>query len=250
MKILIVDDEPLARERLKRLVEELAAGEVIGEAANGQQAIDVCSQTPVDVVLLDIRMPVMDGIETARILATHNPAPAIIFTTAFDEYALQAFDVHAIHYLVKPIRRERLAEALLRVSQLTTAQLQAIESEASDSQQRTHIQARSGSKLELIPIDSIHCLHAEHKYVTVYHHNGHILIEESLISLESELNSDFVRIHRNAIINMRSLERLVKDKQGQWHVALREVPIELEVSRRHLPALRQRIKEMGASPSL
>jgi len=244
MKILIVDDEPLARERLQRLVTELGVGEVIGEAGNGQQAIERFEQSPADVILLDIRMPVLDGIATAKLLGQQEQAPAIIFTTAFDEYALQAFDVHAIDYLVKPIRRERLAEALQRATRLTATQIDGLDTD--EDKRRSHIRARSGGKLELIPIDSIHCLHAEHKYVTVFHHNGHVLIEESLKSLESDLNEDFFRIHRNAIINMQSLERLEKDQEGKWLVRLKEVNEEIEVSRRHLPALRQRIKEMSA----
>lgn len=244
MKILIVDDEPLARQRLRRLVDELAVGEVIAEAGNGQQAIELFEQQPAEVVLLDIRMPVLDGIETAKQLGKEAQAPVIIFTTAYDEYALQAFDVHAIDYLVKPIRRERLAEAIQKARRLTATQLDSLATH--DDKHRTHIRARSGSKLELIAIDSIHCLHAEHKYVTVYHAGGHILIEESLKSLEPELNADFFRIHRNAIINMQSLERLEKDQQGQWQVRLKDVAEPMEVSRRHLPALRQRIKAMGA----
>ena len=244
MKILIVDDEPLARDRLRRLVDELNVGEVIGEAGNGQEAMDVFVQTPADVVLLDIRMPVLDGIATAKLLGEQAQVPAIIFTTAYDEYALQAFDVHAVDYLVKPIRRERLQEALQRASRLSPTQLDAIEDK--DDKRRTHIRARNGSKLELIAMDSIQCLHAEHKYVTVYHAAGHTLIEDSLKSLEPELDEKFFRIHRNAIINMQSLERLEKDKAGQWFVRLKEVPLAMEVSRRHLPALRQRIKEMGA----
>lgn len=244
MKILIVDDEPLARERLRRLINELNVGEVTGEAGNGQEAITQCKQQPVDVVLLDIRMPVLDGIETAKLLAEQTHAPAIIFTTAYDEYALQAFDVHAIDYLVKPIRRERLAESLQRASRLTSVQLEEIHT--ADDKQRTHIRARNGNKLELIAIASIHCMHAEHKYVTVYYDAGHILIEESLKSLEDALDNNFFRIHRNAIINMLSLERLEKNKLGQWHVKLKNVEENMEVSRRHLPALRQRIKEMGA----
>ena len=244
MKILIVDDEPLARDRLRRLVEEIGMGEVIGEAANGQEAIDLFAHTSADVVLLDIRMPVLDGIATARLLDQQVQPPAIIFTTAYDEYALQAFDVHAVDYLVKPIRRERLEDALQRAGRLSPAQLDAIDN--SEDKHRTHIRARSGNKLELIAVESIHCLHAEHKYVTVYHGSGHILIEDSLKSLEPELDDKFFRIHRNAIINMHSLERLEKDKQGQWYVSLKDVPLPLEVSRRHLPTLRQRIKAMGA----
>ena len=244
MKILIVDDEPLARERLQRLITELDAGEVVAEAGNGQQAIELFEQTPADVILLDIRMPVLDGIETAKLLGQQANPPAIIFTTAYDEYALQAFDVHAIDYLVKPIRRERLAEALQRATQLNSVQIEAMD-DASDKR-RSHIRARSSGKLELIPIISIHCLYAEHKYVTVFHSSGHILIEESLKSLEPDLDDNFFRIHRNAIINMQSLERLGKDKQGKWQVRLKDVAEEMEVSRRHLPALRQRIKEMGA----
>jgi len=245
MKILIVDDEPLARERLRDLVERSQAGEVVGEAGNGQQALELCQQQRPDVVLLDIRMPVMDGLETARHLSQHDQPPAVIFTTAYDEYALAAFDNHAVGYLVKPIRQERLTKAIANASRLTRAQLQAVAQGSPMTSMRSHIQARSGDKLHLIPLSSVCCLHAEHKYVTVVHEDGQVLIEESLKSLESELDESFLRIHRNALVNVHYLQSLEKDKGGQWQVHLRGLDKTLEVSRRHLPTVRQRIKALA-----
>lgn len=242
MKILIVDDEPLARSRLKTLVSDLGIGEVIGEAGNGQQALSLCEQYMPDTVLLDIRMPGMDGIETATHLSKCENPPAVVFTTAYDEYALQAFDANAIDYLLKPIRKERLQEALNKAKRLTQAQHTAI-AQASEKQPQ-HISARVQGGLRLININDIYYFHAEHKYVTVYHREGQVLIEEALKSLEEKLSDSFIRVHRNALVAIEQLKGLERNNSGHFKLILKDVDSKLDVSRRHLPMVRKLMKEL------
>ncbi len=244
MKILIIDDEPLARQRLHSVIDELGTGEVVAEASNGKQAVNLCQQHQPDVVLLDIRMPGMDGIEAAHHINKLESPPAIIFTTAYDDYAIPAFETHAVDYLLKPIRRDRLAKALTAAKRLTRAQLQLLEHSTSSSEQRRHISARLGGELRLIPVDDIRYLQAEHKYVTVRYAQGTVLIEESLKSLEEEFPSVFLRIHRNALVALRYIASLEKERGGGHHVKLRDVQETLEVSRRHLPNVRKVMKAM------
>lgn len=240
MKILIVDDEPLARSRLKTLISDLDTGEVIDEAGNGQQALAKCEQHIPDIVLLDIRMPGMDGIETANHLSKYENPPAVIFTTAYDEYALQAFDANAIDYLLKPIRKERLQEALNKAQRLTQAQNAAL-SEVSDKQP-LHISARIQGGLRLINIEDIYYFHAEHKYVTVYYTEGEVLIEEALKSLEEKFSHRFIRIHRNALVAIDQLKALERDTGGHFKLVLKDSDVKLDISRRHLPSVRKLMK--------
>ncbi|MEJ2140889.1 MAG: LytTR family DNA-binding domain-containing protein [Gammaproteobacteria bacterium] len=242
MKILIVDDEPLARSRLKTLISDLAAGDVVAEAGNGQQALTLCEQHVPDIVLLDIRMPGMDGIEAAHHLYKCENPPAVIFTTAYDEYALQAFDANAIDYLLKPIRKERLQEALNKAKRLTPAQDTAL-SEASEKQP-SHISARVQGGLRLINVNDIYYFHAEHKYVTVYYKDGQVLIEEALKSLEEKFKESFIRIHRNALVARDQLKALERDSNGHFKLVLKGSDTKLDVSRRHLPSLRKIMKDM------
>ena len=141
LRVLIVDDEPPARERLRSLLAEIADTSVIGEAANGHEALAATHELNPDVVLLDVRMPGMDGLEAARHLTVLEEPPAVIFTTAYEQYAVQAFDAHAVGYLLKPVRKEQLAAALTRAGRLTRAQLQNLAAGAET--RRTHIAARS-----------------------------------------------------------------------------------------------------------
>jgi two-component system response regulator AlgR len=244
MKILIIDDEPLARQRLHSVIEELGSDSVVAEAGDGEQAIALCQQYHPDVVLLDIRMPGMSGIEAAHHINKLDTPPAIIFTTAYDDYAIPAFETHAVDYLLKPIRKERLAEALGAAKRLTRVQLQALGRSTSDNGQRQHISARLGGELRLIPIGDIRYLQAEHKYVTVRYGQGTVLIEESLKSLEEEFATEFLRIHRNALVALRYIAALEKERGGGHHVKLRDVQETLEVSRRHLPNVRKMMKTM------
>ena len=244
MKILIIDDEPLARQRLHSVIDELGVGWVVAEGSNGEQALVLCQQHQPDVVLLDIRMPGMGGIEAAHHVNKLESPPAIIFTTAYDDYAIPAFETHAVDYLLKPIRKDRLGKALAAAKRLTRVQLQELERNASDNEQRQHISARLGGELRLIPIGDIRYLQAEHKYVTVRYSQGTVLIEESLKSLEEEFPTEFLRVHRNALVALRYIASLEKERGGGHHVKLRDVAETLEVSRRHLPNVRKVMKGM------
>jgi len=244
MKILIIDDEPLARQRLRSVIDEIAIGSVAGDAGNGEQALKLCQQLQPDVVLLDIRMPGMDGIEAAHHINKLPSPPAIIFTTAYDDYAISAFETHAVDYLLKPIRKERLAEALTAAKRLTRAQLLELQRNGDTHEQRQHISARLGGELRLIPLDDICYLQAEHKYVTVRYGQGTVLIEESLKSLEEEFPEVFLRVHRNALVSLRYIASLEKERGGGHHIKLRGIEETLEVSRRHLPNVRKVMKEI------
>ncbi len=240
MKILIVDDEPPARMRLRGMIERLPDCEVAGEAGNGREAVEFCRQAAPDVVLLDIRMPGMDGIEAAGHLARLDPPPAIVFTTAYDDYALDAFRTHAIDYLLKPVRLEQLAAALAAARRPNRAQLQALEHGSED--EPGHISARIHGNIRLIPVPEIRYFQAEHKYVTVGHPDGEVLIEDSLVHLEKRFGDRFLRIHRNALVARRYLQALEKQPDGRCHVRLAGTDKTLEVSRRHLPTVRRIMK--------
>jgi two-component system, LytTR family, response regulator AlgR len=241
LKVLIVDDEPPARERLRSLLAEIPDVEVVGEAVNGQQSLIRTQELAPEVVLLDVRMPGMDGIEAARHLNALEEPPAVIFTTAFDEYAINAFDAHAIGYLLKPIRKEKLAAALARAGRLTRPQLLKVAAAGHDKR-RTHIAARHREGLRLIPIEEVQFFLAEQKYTTVHHLQGEDLIEDPLRALEEEFDSLFVRIHRNALVSVRYLERIERNAEGQHFVRLRGCEAPLQVSRRMAGELRDRFR--------
>jgi two-component system, LytTR family, response regulator AlgR len=240
LKVLIVDDEPPARARLRSLLTEIADTAVIGEAANGHEALAATHELNPDVVLLDVRMPGMDGLEAARHLNVLEEPPAVIFTTAYEQYAVQAFDTHAVGYLLKPVRKEQLAAALTRAGRLTRAQLQKLAAGA--EARRTHIAARSREGLKLIPIEEVQYFLADQKYTTVRHVKGEDLIEDSLRLLESEFGSAFARIHRNALVGVKHLERIERGADGQYFVHLRGCPAPLQVSRRMAGELKERFR--------
>lgn len=243
MKLLIVDDEPLARERLAAMLAEMPGCEVVGEAANGREAIERALSLSVDALLLDISMPVMDGLEVARHLARLESPPAVVFCTAYDEHALAAFEAAAVDYLVKPVRRERLAEAIERVRRRRPEQSPRLPAPDSD-RQRSHLSARLRGSLRLIPIEDVHYLLAEEKYVVVHHGRGEDLIEESLKSLEIEFADRFLRIHRNCLVAREDIQELQRLPDGRVLARLRRADAALEVSRRCLPGLRERLKHL------
>ena len=242
LRVLIVDDEAPARERLRSLLAEIGDFDIAGEAAHGEQALKLAVDLSPDVVLLDVRMPGMDGIEAARQLNSLVEPPAVIFTTAFDEYAINAFDAQAVGYLLKPIRKEKLAAALAQAGRLTRPQLQRIAAAAEAPPKRTHIAARHREGLRLIPVEEILFFFAEQKYTTVRHLRGEDLIEDSLRSLEEEFGAAFVRIHRNALVSVRFLEGIERNAEGQYFVKLRGCPAPLQVSRRMAGELRERFR--------
>jgi two-component system response regulator AlgR len=240
LKVLIVDDESPARERLRSLLAEIGDVEVIGEAVNGHEALRETHDLAPDVVLLDVRMPGMDGLEAARHLTVLEEPPAVIFTTAFDQYAVAAFDAQAVGYLLKPVRKEQLAASLARAGRVTRAQLQRLA--AAGEARRSHIAARRRDGLTLIPVEEVLYFLADQKYTTVRHANGEDLIEDSLRLLESEFGAAFVRIHRNALVGVRYLERIERNADGQYFVRLRGCEAPLQVSRRIAAELKERFR--------
>ncbi len=237
MRVLIVDDEPLARARLRGLLARVADVEIVGEAGDGAAALHACDTHRPDLVMLDIRMPGMDGLEVARQLSAQPAPPLIAFCTAFDAHALSAFESAALDYLVKPVREERLAETLRRArTRLGVA------APVAGPQARTQLCARLGGHLRLIPVADIRYLQAEEKYVVVHHAQGEDLIEESLKSLEEEFGERFLRIHRNCLVARDSLKELRRDVDGHAQAILHGVERPLDVSRRCLPELREAMR--------
>jgi len=245
MNILIVDDEPLARQRLIGLVQGLNGFEACANASNGKDALRLAQELKPDVVLLDIRMPGMDGIETAHHMNRLSKPPAIVFTTAFSEHALKAFETHAVDYLLKPIKQDRLHDALEAAARLTKPQLEQLKFIDEQPKVRTHICVKTRGSLELVPIESIRYFLADHKYVTLRTDDHECLIEESLKSLEGEFSHLFTRIHRNALIADRFMTGLEKNSEGHCVITIEGIEERLEISRRHLPHVRKKIKNMA-----
>jgi len=243
MKCLVVDDESLARERLSRLLDALEGCEVCGEAADGQQALGQVQSLAPELVLMDIRMPGMDGIEAARHLMKLDKPPAVVFTTAYGDHALEAFETQAIDYLLKPIHPERLQQAIDKARRLSVSQLEGVGE--SDGGARTHLCARNRGNLELIPVDEIVYLQADQKYVTVRSAGQKILVEDALKALEQEFGDRFIRIHRNALAATHFIRALEKDSEGHCRVVLEGIEERLEVSRRLLPEVRRHIRKGG-----
>ncbi|MEO1575565.1 MAG: LytTR family DNA-binding domain-containing protein [Pseudomonadota bacterium] len=244
MKLLIVDDEKPARDRLRQLLSDIGDHDVVAEAGNGTQAIDAVGEHAPDVVLMDIRMPGMDGIEAARHMAELDQPPAVIFTTAYNEYALEAFDAQAVGYLVKPVRREKLARSLEQAARLTTTQLDAVREAEETPAARTHFSARMGDRLRMIPVSDVLYLQADQKYVAVGLADGEVLIDDSLKSIESEFGSDvFFRIHRNALVSIAHLRGIEKRTDGSYGALVRGSDKSLDISRRHVSSLRKFIRQ-------
>ncbi len=245
MKVLIVDDEKPARDRLSQILADEPGYEVVGEAGNGREALELTNRLSPDIVLLDIRMPGMEGIEAAHHLNAMERPPAVVFTTAYDEYAIDAFDARAIGYVLKPVRRSRLVRALEQASRLAPGALR----EAGESLEvrRRHICAQAHGELRLIPIETVSCFRADQKYVSVDHDNGEDLIDDSLKSLEAEFGDLFVRIHRSALIAVARIERIARDAEGKSRIVLRDdsqvEDKELIISRRHVAEVKRRLKE-------
>ena len=240
LRALIVDDEAPARERLRRLLEEMGDVAIVGEAANGAEALDRCAELDPDLVLLDVRMPGMDGIEAARHLGALDEPPAVIFTTAHDEYALAAFESEAVGYLLKPVRREKLARAVRHAARIAGSQLARLAEQSQLGRRRAQVCARLGEQLRLVPVEDILYFNAGQKYVTMRHRGGRELIDESLRALEQEFSPDFIRIHRNSLVARRYVQAVERSPEGHLFVRLADCDETLQVSRRHAAeALRQ-----------
>jgi two-component system response regulator AlgR len=236
LRVFIVDDELPARNRLRELLLDCSdqiALDIVGEAGNGQEALDKLVETPADVVLMDIRMPQMDGIELAQHLQKLDPPPVIIFTTAYDAYAIKAFEVRAIDYLLKPIRLGRLFDALTRARDAVPIQTEVLRDLLPEP--RKHFSIHERGKIQLIPIESVLFLRAELKYITVRTAEREYLIEESLTAMEKEFAARFVRIHRNCIVAKDAIvgfQRGGDENESGWMVKLKDVDDPLPISRR------------------
>ena len=244
MKVLIVDDEAPARARLRRVLEEMDDCVVSGEAANGSEALQLAASLQPDILLLDIRMPGMDGLEAVQHLQSLGQPPAVIFTTAYNDYAVQAFEAHAVDYLLKPVRRERLADALQHARLLTRLQARALNEASAVPASRQRICASIRGSLQLIEVDDIRYFQADQKYVSVVTPGGEVLIEETLKALEEEFADRFVRIHRNALVARDYIAGLERDDEGHGRLQLSGVANTLEVSRRHIAEIRRLVKAL------
>ena len=236
MRILVVDDEPLARERLQRLLARLRPDAAVSEAGDGESALRAVEMTPPDLVLLDIRMPGTDGLAVAERLAAMAQPPAVVFCTAYDAYALDALRYAAVGYLLKPVREAELAQALAAAGRVNRAQLAALRG---DEGRRELVSSGQGG-MRTLPVDAVRCLLAEQKYVVAYSPGGSLVLDETLKDLEREFPRRFVRVHRGALVALAHVTRLARC-DGGWVVELDGVDQRPAVSRRHLGAFRERL---------
>jgi two-component system, LytTR family, response regulator AlgR len=251
IRVLICDDEPLARDRLRRMLEKIPETLCVGEAENGEELLEQIPQLRPDLILLDIRMPGMDGLQAAARLSESDNPPAIIFCTAYDEHAIAAFKVNAIDYLLKPVRQEDLEKALQKASRVNKAQLATVRRELGETegegpngkQVREYISARSRRGIELIPVGDVRYFLADQKYVTVRHSQGETLLDETLKDLEDEFGDRFVRVHRNALVALAYVEGL-EQRNNQHQLKLQGVDERLTVSRRHATAIKRMLQNL------
>lgn len=237
LRVMIVDDELLARKRLRRLLDDIGSIEVVAEADNGRQALELASATRPELVLMDIEMPVMNGLEAARQLAQLTPAPALIFCTAYDQHALAAFDAAAVAYLLKPVERDKLAAAVSRAGSLNQAQLAQLQQAGDDA----FVLVSGNQGMERLPLDEILYLRAEQKYVVAVHREGESLLNDSLLQLEQRWPDHFVRAHRNTLIAIDRLQGL--ERTGSGHVAvIRGSDQRPVISRRHLQDVKNALR--------
>lgn len=244
LRVVIVDDEAPARSRIRDLLHDCASAlplELAGEASGGRELLELLEGVEADVVLLDIRMPGMDGIESAAHLLKLPDPPSVIFTTAYDDYALKAFELHAVDYLVKPIRLRRLHDALVRVRAITPLRLDVLQQIA--PQARTHLSVQERGKVILIPVSDIIYMRAELKYVTLRTAEREHLLEEPLLRLEQEFEEQFVRIHRSCLVAKAHIAGFEKESaeggEARWVVIVNGVDERLPVSRRQQHIVRE-----------
>ena len=243
LRVLVVDDEAPARARLKALLADIATevpNRLAGEAANGLEALALLESEPVDVALVDIRMPRMDGVELARHLLKLAHPPALVFTTAYDQYAVQAFELNAVDYLVKPVRAQRLAAALERARRAPHPGRETLARLAPEP--RRHLSVSERGRILLVPVYEILYLKAELKYVTARTVAREYLLDESLTHLEQEFAVRFVRVHRNCLVARQAIagfERsAAEDGEAHWTVLLAGLAEKLPVSRRQWSAVK------------
>lgn len=252
-RLFIIDDEAPARSRLKTLLSDIAEEcphKLVGEASHPEAALEAIANARPDIVLLDVQMPGMNGIELATRLGTTIPdAPAVVFISAYDEFALKAFDVHALDYLLKPVRAARLADALRRVTAMRMqSQGLAVPSDMLKPA-RQHFSVQERGRMLLVPVADVIYLKAEAKYVTLRTRMAEHLIEDSLTSIEEEMTTLFLRVHRNALVARNAVIGVERapltdagDDKETWQVILRGIDERLPISRRQWPAVKALVK--------
>jgi two-component system response regulator AlgR len=243
IRVVIVDDEQPARSRMRELLEDCRADlphSLVGEAANGVEGLQVVAAAQADVVLVDIHMPEMSGIEFARHLQVLERPPAVIFVTAHDQYAVEAFEVNALDYLTKPVRAARLLTALKKATsgvRLSRGVLESI-----DPAPRRHFSVAERGRVTLVPVADVIYLRAELKYVTLRTREREYLAEESLTQIEQEFGGVFVRIHRNCLVARRWIRGFERGAESEgevgWSVVLEGLDEKLPVSRRQWPQVK------------
>ncbi|WP_027329711.1 LytR/AlgR family response regulator transcription factor [Marinimicrobium agarilyticum] len=241
MDVLIVDDEPLARARLARMVGQLEGYCVVAEAGDAASAMTAIQQHDPDVVLLDVRMPGEDGVKAAHQIGALEDPPAVIFCTAFDEYALDAFGTRAVGYLLKPVRREQLEAVLEKARTPNKLQKQAQQGSPAG---RHHISAKTPRGVELIPLENVRYFMADQKYVTVYHTGGEHLLDDTLKELEDEFGERFLRTHRSALVSVPHIQAMERDSEGHYRVRLADTQEKPPVSRRHASTLKELLQNL------
>ena len=238
IKVLIVDDESLARVRLQRFLGNSSDVQVVGEAKNGREAIQMARQWLPSIVLMDVRMPEMDGLEAAQQITRMTPPPAVIFCTAFEDFVLRAFDARAFAYLLKPVKADELDAALQRATCATRAQI-----DDQTRSHRRHLCSRTHNGLELIAVEKIRLLQADQKYVTAYTADCEVVLSDTLKEIEQEFSQLFVRVHRSALVARDAIEGLTYT-DGHLSIKLRDIAIQPIVSRRLEPKLRQLLPQL------
>jgi two-component system, LytTR family, response regulator AlgR len=241
LKILLVDDELLARERLRRLLSKLRPDATVLEAASGAEALAVLAQEEPALILLDVRMPGMDGIAVASQLERLPQPPAVIFCTASDEHALEALQHQAVAYLLKPVREVELARALTAAGRVNRVQLAALAGSAAPV--RSQVSSQSQRGVETLAIAEVRCFVAGQKYVTAIAPGRQLLLQDALKDLERELAAGFLRVHRNALVAVAHIQRLRREPDGSWWVELDGVDTRPQVSRRHLAEVKSRLQQ-------
>ncbi|WP_040516128.1 LytR/AlgR family response regulator transcription factor [Gilvimarinus chinensis] len=237
-EILVVDDEPLARARLVRMIDDIDGYRVSAEATNTSEALQQIERVDPDIVLLDIQMPGESGLSAARHIGELDDPPALIFCTAFDEHALEAFATVAVGYLLKPVRREHLQQALIRAAKPN--KLQRGTSRAAP----VCITAKTHKGIERIPLEAVRFFLADQKYVTVYHTEGQHLLDQTLKELEQQLGDTVIRVHRNALVMLEHVRALERSPEGGYCLRLVDLEHKPAVSRRHASAVKALLQNL------
>ncbi len=232
MRIVVVDDEPLARTRLAALLRDCEGAEIVASVGDGEAALAACADLRPDLLLLDIAMPGIDGIGVARRVAMLPDPPQLVFCTAYEEHALTAYEVRAADYLLKPVRIERLREALARAMTLRQRRAPAA---------ATLLAQIHGAPVR-IPLEEVLYLSADDKYVKVHRDTGDVLVEQSLKSIEESFPDHFVRVHRGCLVPVERLLGLRRDADGGVRALIAGSDATPEISRRNLAAVRKLLR--------